>query len=123
MAARDYGLEYSMMKSITGTFNQGNIEMFSDMLMSSHGLHSGRKRDKEVMILETIKALGGTTHVMVCIYPFSTDRAKLNILSHFHCAMSGGYREVVKTIKELIRKRQPTFGGAGDILNSSTLKN
>jgi 3-hydroxyisobutyrate dehydrogenase-like beta-hydroxyacid dehydrogenase len=105
MAAQEYGLEDAMMKSIAGTFNRGDFEKYSDMLMTTHGLHAGRRCDETEMILETIKEVGVSPYVTEGIYKFFANSAKLNMPAYFHGAMPGGYKEVAKAIKELSGKR------------------
>lgn len=105
MAAREYGLEDAMMKSIAGTFNRGDFEKYSGMLMTTHGLHAGRRCDETEMILETIKDVGVSPYVTEGIYKFFANSAKLNMPAYFQGTLPGGYKDVAKAIKELSGKR------------------
>ncbi|MEW5913486.1 MAG: NAD(P)-binding domain-containing protein [Thermodesulfobacteriota bacterium] len=101
MAAQEYGLEDTMMQSIASTFNRGDFEKYSDMLMSTHGLHAARRCDETEMILETVKEVGVRPYVTEGIYNFFVNSAKLNMPAYFQGKKPGDYKQVAKAIREL----------------------
>lgn len=101
MAAEEYGLQDTMMNSIAVTFNRGDFEQYSDMLMSTHGLHAGRRSDETKMILETIKEVGVKPYVTEGIYNFFAHSAKLDMPSYFKGQKPADYKKVAKAIREL----------------------
>jgi len=101
MAAQEYGLEDSMMESIATTFNRGDFEKYSDMLMTTHGLHAARRCDETEMILGTIKEVGVNPFVTQGIFNFFANSAKLDLPAYFKGAKPSGYKAVAKAIKEL----------------------
>lgn len=103
MAAEEYGLQDTMMNSIAGTFNRGDFEKYSDMLMSTHGLHAARRSDETQMILETIKEVGVKPYVTEGIYNFFVHSAKLDMPSYFKGQKPADYKQVAKAIRELTK--------------------
>ncbi len=101
MAAEEYGLQDTMMDSIAATFNKGNFEKYSDMLMSTHGLHAGRRSDEVQMILETIKEVGVAPHVTEGICNFFVQSAKLDMPTYFEGKKPADYKQVSRAIKKL----------------------
>lgn len=101
MAAQPYGLEDTMMDSIATTFNRGDFEKYSDMLMTTHGLHAARRCDETEMILGTIKETGVDPFVTEGIFNFFKHSAKLGMPEYFKGAKPSGYKAVAKAIKEL----------------------
>lgn len=101
MAAQEYGLEDTMMDSIATTFNRGDFENYSDMLMTTHGLHAARRCDETEMILQTVKEVGVNPFVTQGIFNFFANSAKLEMPAYFKGAKPSGYKAVAKAIKEL----------------------
>lgn len=104
MAAQTYGLDETMMANVAATFNRGDFEAYSDMLMSTHGLHAARRCDEAEMIRDTIKETGVEPFVTDGIYNFFKHSAKLGMPEYFKGVKPADYRAVAKAIRELSAK-------------------
>lgn len=104
MAAQAYGLEDTMMESIATTFDRGDFEAYSGMLMTTHGLHAARRCDETEMILGTIKETGVDPFVTEGIFNFFKHSAKLGMPGYFKGAKPSDYKAVAKAIRELSAK-------------------
>ena len=101
MAAQAYGLEDTMMNSIATTFNRGDFEKYSDMLMSTHALAAVRRCDETEMIKGTIEETGVAPYVTEGILNFFKHSAGLPLPEYFKGQMPTDYKAVAKAIKEL----------------------
>ena len=101
MAAQPFGLEDTMMDSIATTFNRGDFEKYSDMLMSTHGLHAVRRCDETEMILDTIKEAGVKPFVTEGIFNFFKHSAGLDMPAYFKGVKPSDFKAVAKAIREL----------------------
>lgn len=105
MAAQTYGLDETMMANVAATFNRGDFESYSNMLMSTHGLHAARRCDEAEMIMGTIKETGVEPYVCEGIYNFFKHSAGLGMPAYFHGEKPADYRAVAKAIRELSAKQ------------------
>lgn len=101
MAADTYGLADTMMANVAATFNRGDFEKYSDMLMSTHGLHAVRRCDETEMILGTIKETGVQPFVTEGIFNFFKHSAGLPLPEYFKGEKPSDFKAVAKAIKEL----------------------
>jgi 3-hydroxyisobutyrate dehydrogenase-like beta-hydroxyacid dehydrogenase len=105
-AARLYGLEDEMMESIAGTFDRGDFKRYSNMLMTTHAVHAGRRLDEAELVVETLRDAGITPFIAEGIRNFFAYTSGLNMVNHFEPRVPSNYKEVTAAIIELSKRKE-----------------
>ena len=100
-AAKEYGLEEEMMDSVAKTFDQGKFKDYSNMLMTTHTMHAGRRLAEMEMVVETVKESGIKPFLSEGIVNFFDHSVGLELDKHFKGNVPEDYREVTSAIRKL----------------------